>query len=318
MGTYLTEIMLGKELAFLTDTELLSALLKTKKPQIFAESDLRGDGSDWNQEELAILGNIGVAVPVTVFDDANHRNPKVHKTPYKATLLFIPGALLESIKTVIPCDLSAVTTHGAFDYKRYYDLYKRRLLPLFEYVQKQAGTHKKKAIITIPGLGCGVFGGSFKGTLGIQLQQVLLDLLTNHINQFPNISLVYYDPYNECSDYERAIGKTLFRVRPLLRTKKPLSQLAEITEFEEGKEDLSDHELYSVVAWDHVSWPGNDFYIGSRATDDGVKAAATDLMYHMTRVEGVYSELHNRYAPPKQYRNWEDVIKKRSLEFVMI
>ena len=44
----------------------------------------------------------------------------------------------------------------------------------------------------------------------------------------------------------------------------------------EGFKAVSD--LFSVVAWDHVSWPGNDFYAGQRKTDDGVKAAATTAM----------------------------------------
>ena len=52
--------------------------------------------------------------------------------------------------------------------------------------------------------------------------------------------------------------------------------------------DFNDMDLYIVVAWDHVSWPGNDFYIGARATDDGVKAAATDVMFKMTGIEGSY------------------------------
>ena len=32
------------------------------------------------------------------------------------------------------------------------------------------------------------------------------------------------------------------------------------------------------MAWDYVSWPGNDFYGDLRNTDDGVKAAATNSM----------------------------------------
>jgi len=47
--------------------------------------------------------------------------------------------------------------------------------------------------------------------------------------------------------------------------------------------------------WDHVSWPGNDFYGGSRSTDDGVKAAATDSMAALTGVEGRYAP--NRGGP---------------------
>ncbi len=47
----------------------MEALVGTKRPQIFAESDVSGDGSDWTRAELSILGDISVAMPVTVFDN---------------------------------------------------------------------------------------------------------------------------------------------------------------------------------------------------------------------------------------------------------
>ena len=73
-------------------------------------------------------------------------------------------------------------------------------------------------------------------------------------------------------------------------------------------DDFSNCELFSFVAWDHVSWPGNDFYIGSRATDDGVKAAATSSMAAMTGVEGMYNTRTYKYESPSGYTNWNDVI----------
>jgi len=63
------------------------------------------------------------------------------------------------------------------------------------------------------------------------------------------------------------------------------------------------------VAWDHVSWPGNDFFIGSRATDDGVKAAATSSMAVLTGVAGEYDPMQAKYQPPPPYRNWEAVVE---------
>jgi len=68
------------------------------------------------------------------------------------------------------------------------------------------------------------------------------------------------------------------------------------------------------VAWDHVSWPGNDFYIGSRATDDGVKAAATNSMAMITGIEGYYNTQTNMYQPPNAYKNWEDVVRKEQIQ----
>ena len=79
-----------------------------------------------------------------------------------------------------------------------------------------------------------------------------------------------------------------------------------------------------MVAWDHVSWPGNDYWIGAasslaicdaftrgmhmmltmigpvrpgkRCTDDGVKAAATDTMRALTGVEETAPHLFTAVA----------------------
>jgi len=67
------------------------------------------------------------------------------------------------------------------------------------------------------------------------------------------------------------------------------------------------------VAWDHVSWPGNDFYGGSRSTDDGVKAAATNSMTVMTGIEGQYNPVTYHYEPPTKYRNWAAVVQQNNL-----
>ena len=64
----------------------------------------------------------------------------------------------------------------------------------------------------------------------------------------------------------------------------------------------SDCMLFSIVAWDHVSWPGNDFFAGSRCTDDGVKAAATNSMFALTGIEGHYDPDRGAYLPPPPYR----------------
>jgi hypothetical protein len=68
-----------------------------------------------------------------------------------------------------------------------------------------------------------------------------------------------------------------------------------------------------MVAWDHVSWPGNDFYAGARATDDGVKAAATDSMYALTGFLGTYDGNSYRYLPPADLGTWEQIVASNGL-----
>ncbi|TFH04664.1 MAG: hypothetical protein E4H09_03275 [Spirochaetales bacterium] len=79
-----------------TPMGVLQALLDTKRPRIYAESEVTGDGTDWTAGELSLLGDIAVAVPVTVFDDGLHAHPVVHEVPFRGTLLYVPGALLRN------------------------------------------------------------------------------------------------------------------------------------------------------------------------------------------------------------------------------
>ncbi|MFO7657976.1 MAG: hypothetical protein R6W78_13015 [Bacteroidales bacterium] len=85
-GFYLHQGVLKKDIAHLSPDEFIETIVRTKKPQIFAESAVHGDVSDWNQTELSIMGDISVAVPVKVFDNGRHYHPDVHKVPFDATL----------------------------------------------------------------------------------------------------------------------------------------------------------------------------------------------------------------------------------------
>jgi len=69
-GEYLAEALGESDPSTLTDATFLDALNNTKNPQIFAESAVAGDGSDWNLTELGILGDISISV--TIFDNGNH------------------------------------------------------------------------------------------------------------------------------------------------------------------------------------------------------------------------------------------------------
>ncbi len=312
-GYFLQQELQGKELEKLNTEIFIEHLFATKPPLIFAESAVYGNGKDWNHIELSILGDIGVATNVEVYDDGKHYNPKIHKTPFLATLLFIPGALLRNGKSNLPADWNEVTQNAQINPIAYRALYERRLLPLLIYANDQAKLANKKALITVPGLGCGQFAGPFTGQMGSHLKDVLAQLLKTHANQLPYIKAVYYDPFNECQNERSEFGTVSLLVRPLTQGNQDKPQLCEPVDYAEAGDDYSDSLLFSVVAWDHVSWPGNDFYGGSRATDDGVKAAATNSMAVMTGIEGQYNPITFQYEPPFEYRNWVEVVEKNNL-----
>ena len=317
-GTLLNRRFQGEDLRVMTEQELLGSLFDTKPPQIFAESEVKGDGSDWNLTELGLLGDVSVAVPVTIFDDGNHNDPTPHDPPFSGVLVFTPGALLRNGRGHTPADWKEVTEgDGKLSVEGYYSLYRRRLLPVLRYINDCA-SRPRSAFVTVPGLGCGQFAGPFLGQLGMRLQEVLQRLLTEDGGSLPNLKCVYFDPYSECQNFRREIHGISFMVRPLRQSGNGgRSQLCPPSSYAENGDDFSECRLFSIVAWDHVSWPGNDFFAGSRATDDGVKAAATNSMAVLTGVEGQYDTGRGKYLPPQPYSNWgavvEDGLRKKRI-----
>jgi hypothetical protein len=313
-GSYLGNRLKQLDIHHISVIQFIELLMRTKRPQIFAEFALHGNGLDWNQDELSILGDLSIVTPVTVYDNGKHRHPDLHEIPFAATLIFTPGALLRNGNNITPVDWEEVTDNGKISSNRYYQLYERRLLPAFIYANDLAKQNGKMALITLPGLGCGQFAGVFRGQLGSELKNTLISFLTTHSSRFSNIKVVYYDPYSECENERIEIGEIDFLVRPLTKGNAAKPQLCQPENYAEAGDDFSDLELFSFVAWDHVSWPGNDFYIGARSTDDGVKAAATNLMEVMTGIEGRYDPLRSHYCPPATYQTWKEVVSSNKIQ----
>lgn len=71
-GNFLANELAGRDIDNLSITQFLELLINTKRPRIYAESEVRGNGADWNFDELRLMGDISVAVPVTVFDNGLH------------------------------------------------------------------------------------------------------------------------------------------------------------------------------------------------------------------------------------------------------
>jgi hypothetical protein len=311
-GAYLSAL-LPESVARVSAMELLQLLLDTKRPQIFAESAVAGDGSDWNATDLHLLGDISIAADVEIFDDGRHHAPMPHEPPFRGTLVFTCGALLAGGRGHRTPDLIEIAPTGTIDQASYNALYARRLRPVFSWIQATADQRGRCAVITIPGLGCGQFAGPFFGRMGPFFQVALEHVLAGMATELTRIRVVVFDPYSECADFATTFGATRFRVRPLLASANAHPQLCRPLDYGERGDDFADCDLYSLVAWDQVSWPGNDFYAGARATDDGVKAAATSSMHAVTGIQGHYDAARAMYLPPMGYRNWGDCVARNSL-----
>ena len=290
--------------------DLIKALFRTRQPTLFAEKCVAGDGSDWTLDELSILGDVSIAARVEIFDNGAHSNPIAHTKPFDGTLIFVAGALLENGLGLVPADWQEVVSDGAdVSQVGLLQLYRRRLVPVFTYINA-CSTKEQPALVTVPGIGCGMFSGRFHGSMGRRLEEVLRQLLKEHGNSWPNIRAVHFDPYQECSNRAEIINGIFFNVRP---SRAPgnnlLPQLCKPDDYSLEGENFSHCQLFSLVAWDPVSWPGNDFYSGWRSTDDGVKAAATNAMFLTTGVEGFYCAERNCYMPPGKFLTWEQVVE---------
>lgn len=312
-GAKLSYVLQGKDPSEMTSPALFEALTQTREPAIFAESEVKGDGSDWTFEELSILGDATLAVPVTFFDNGRHIHPQIHNPPFQGNLLFMSGALLRNDSGNPVPDRSECVEYGALKPKAYQNLIMRRLRPLLMFANHEAGSKNMKAVVTIPGIGCGQFAGNVPG-IPEELQNAIQALLKAEGLRLKNISCVRLDTYATLENCEEVIHDIRFRVRPLLKGNNLTPQLSAPQELEEAPGEFKDHILSSVVAWDPVSWPGNDFYIGNRTTDDGVKAAASNLIERITGLPGAYDEKHHRFDCKQNPEDpWESIIKKHGI-----
>lgn len=300
-----------------SNERFIELLLLTKKPLIFAESEIEGDGSDWNADELRILGDISIAMNVEIYDNGiwNPRDSHFQKydRPMNGTLLFTPGPLLHFRMRKTTPDLQEIIENDDINQNKYNQLIDRRIAPLLYYINENAAKENVCAIVTIPGIGAGQFAGRFKGTMGNRLNVAFQSVLAKHMGQYKHIGCIYFDPFSECTNEEQQFENIKYRVRPA--TKNPgKSLLSEPKVYEEPGDDFSNCKLFKVVAWDHVSFPGNDYFGGGRFTDDGVSAAATNSMKIITGIDGTYE--NGKYLPPNKNDIWEDVVNKENITLI--
>lgn len=302
-------ILVDRQLSEMSIEDFTQLLIQSKVPQIFAESDVYHNKMDWNLDEESILGDITVHMPVTFYNDGGHRSYKSYVKPISGNLVYVPGALLRSdIKNTTTSDLQETIVSGKLNQQRFNDLYERRLLPQLFQINEQAGIEEKKAAITVPGIGTGQFAGNYQNQIKDAFRQALESVLEKHHAKLSNIDIVHYDPFEGDNNKTQSIGHIDYRVCPSSKNS-TTGQLA----FPSGSTAAS-HTLTSLVAWDHFSWPGNDFWMGSRATDDGVKAASTNTMAVITGIDGHY-DCHTGSYLPFKYRTWRALASENKLSF---
>ena len=115
-----------------------------------------------------------------------------------------------------------------------------------------------------------------------------------------DISLVYFAQFSDTAISEKTQIFHMKYHRVSNKHKNDYKQLLETpSSYSIDGEDYTDHLLFAFVAWDHLSYPGNNFFFSMpvRNSDDGVKAAATSSMTSLLGVDGFYDELDKKYKP---------------------
>ena len=256
--------ILGNSLS--NEQQIIQALLDSKERLFFAE---QGQIGGWTFQEQRILGGINIAMKVHIFDDGTWSFPNIHRYPFEGTLLFCPGPLLSRTDC---WDHKFIVQDGKIDPEKYALVLEERIVPLLLYVQETA---IEPSLVCLPGLGCGVFAGVFKGMISHLFIRTVRNILEKYSSRLSKIAMVYhyaYGPYESELRYEEQISETMrfvqWRNGPSMLSRPSVID----ADFHDGT------PLFKFVAWDHFSWPGNDFFANSRQTDDGVSAAATSSM----------------------------------------
>ena len=294
--------------AKLTRIDFIEAILASKVMSAGAAGSTFGPREKWSRPDVQILGDLNVVMPVKIFDNGQWSKPLVHDKEFDGYLLFTPGALLEDSNN----DYDEVVIKGKFDIEAYCKLYERRILPLLHFANDEAAAKGKKAIVTVPGLGCSIFAGKFCKDIHGKFNEALKWILKKNSSNLKSIDLVYYgrvdkdvNSNDELIKYDNGLKyKMCFSESAEFR-----NQLDKPINFKfDSDEDYSNRILFSIVAWSHICLPGNTFFGGgNRSTDDAVKAAATSTMSSLfPGVEAEYESSSHKYLP-KSYSKWSDV-----------
>lgn len=95
---------------------------------------------------------------------------------------------------------------------------------------------------------------------------------TDEVVKKPALPRIFVQSYEKTK-----AGGVLHQLDPAILFQEALKKEPYVCQFEDAKVPEYGTRM-SLVAWDHFSWPGNDWTIGSRISDDGVKGAATSAL----------------------------------------
>lgn len=271
-------------LGSLTDQDFLRLIINTKEPKNFGEAVLddteRATEAGYSPTELHILANIGTVIPSYALNDGGHDNSfknNHNDEPLPCLMGFLSAPLFSRGSP----DYASLVKDGVIDQKKYTRFLEERMVPMLRQMSKQALDYGKQLDLTLPGLGCGMFAGEFRKTIRKNLYIAMQDILKKHACTLTGIKNIYLDTHDDVGlprnyDAEHKFGNTAHSITFQCVASKHDTQLRK--QLELGKNPDKNTLLGTVVAADLISWMGNDMWIDSRSTDEGVKGASTYSM----------------------------------------
>ncbi len=287
-GTLLQHELSGLILEELTPTKFIQHIINTKKPKNFAEQILVSPGtreqSGYSNYDLQILASIGTVIPSYAYNDGGHYGSfKDHVEPLPCIMGYISAPLFTFARGSLDDVALTVQDGRSIDVNHYNREIEQRLLPMLLQMNLQAEKFGKKLTVTIPGLGCGYFGGPF-GDNGDQsvyshLNNALKRVIETHADKLGNIAGMYFDTYSNIIGQESTNIKGISYQCVASSTTPGAHKQLELSETDKTNPNIM---LGTIVAADLISWAGNDMWVDSRGTDEGVKGGSSLTLVQIT------------------------------------
>lgn len=328
-------------LARLTVSDYLVILFNSKKPVLYAESDLRLDGNDWTGPEAAVLEAMSTAFETDVYDNgvfyATKETAIAYDSPRKGFFispnapLYTDGCL-EHNQNQNPA--RATIIDGSIDKDRYIYLMEERLGPAFaqsqEFIEKQRARYKKEhpgkpvpeSSISVAGLGLGQFAGNYKQVLPNLLNQSVAHTLQRGkfdlngevvLSMWENRKGVTSETHGELCSADLGNGTKFSNVatQNYVLLDRPNKTIGLWENFAPGE------TVAKVVftAGDAYAYATNDALLGSRATADGGLGGATSIPQNFLGVEGAYYQTSYHVGFWKKESQWIVYAESQSMFF---
>lgn len=326
IGARLAYVLKDSNLAKLTVEELVDALLKTKRPKLFAEGtgDWNCNTGDWTSDEFKLLGLISYTMELEAYahETAGQINVLDTLNPIKAGFAHAAclgghavdkNDILKDVYTMQEGKPVFNREQLKMNMTKYYE---DRLVSLLKNFNDSADP-KNGIVVTLPMLGVGAFAGQdleVKTALGQLMPEVYQTIIEKHAANLPNIKGVVIDKYNPAALTEtekqpdRKWGH--IQIKSIASSTPPPGFLAPPKEMFSDNPILHQCEQAVVLAGDHLSLPGNDMYINSDMTQEGGVSSRVNLLEKVTGHQG---EMVNGKFLPKgeNHRNWEDCFEEQ-------